>query len=672
MSFALSPGVLVVEKDFTGIIPAVSTTPGAYVGAFEWGPVLDVVLLGSQDDLVKHFGFPNIDTFMDFWTAANFLSYGNNLQVVRVVGTGALNATADGSGHLIKNPTDYSVSAQDGQLDIGPWAAKWPGAKGNSLEVTVIDACADLNTYNGANYFGTNKWSQLFTRPGTSQWVTDRTGLTTADDEMHIVVIDSAGLWTGTIGAILETFPFVSKASDAKSIDGTSSYYKNVMNAQSEYIWWTDQLDTTSGVASVTIGSGGGTGYHQSTTTVTFADPPSGVTATGTVTVMSGAVTAINITNPGSGYLTAPMVTVTDTDLSPGSGGTFTAVLDNVQPTNHNVDIGSSSTALSSTALFKLIHRSGTTKGAESLLSGGTSTEGSVVDANRELGWDMFSNADLYDISLIPTGPASTTLAEYVIQNVAEHRKDCVAFLSPLLTDVHNNFGQEASDIVDTRNMINSSSYAVMDSGWKYQYDKYNDAFRWVPLNGDIAGLCARTDLTNDPWWSPAGFNRGGILNVVKLAYSPDKTDRDVLYINNVNPVVTFPGNGTVLFGDKTLQAKPSAFDRINVRRLFIVLEKAIALAAKYQLFEFNDAFTQAMFRNMVEPFLRDVQGRRGITDFLVICDSTNNTPEIVDTNQFVADIFIKPARSINFIQLNFIATATGVSFSEFGTQTIA
>jgi phage tail sheath protein FI len=227
--------------------------------------------------------------------------------------------------------------------------------------------------------------------------------------------------------------------------------------------------------------------------------------------------------------------------------------------------------------------------------------------------------------------------------------------------------GAEAVDIVVTRNTHGSSSYAVMDSGWKYQYDKYNDVFRWIPLNGDMAGLCARTDLTNDPWWSPGGLNRGRIKNVIKLAFSPNKTERDVLYINGVNPVVTFPGDGTVLFGDKTMQAKPSAFDRINVRRLFIVLEKAIAKAAKYQLFEFNDEFTRAMFRNMVEPFLRDVQGRRGITDFKVVCDATNNTGEVIDRNEFIADIYIKPARSINFITLNFIATKTGVSFSEVG-----
>jgi phage tail sheath protein FI len=241
-----------------------------------------------------------------------------------------------------------------------------------------------------------------------------------------------------------------------------------------------------------------------------------------------------------------------------------------------------------------------------------------------------------------------------------------MVFISPPLASVQNTLSP-STNIKNYRDTISSSSFAVMDSGWKYQYDRYNDKYRFVPLNGDIAGLTARTDFIADPWFSPAGYNRGIIKNVVKLAYSPSKTDRDELYRRGINPVVTFPGQGTILFGDKTLQARPSAFDRINVRRLFIVLEKAIATASKFQLFEFNDPFTRAQFRNLVEPFLRDVQGRRGITDFRVICDETNNTEVIVDRNEFVADIFIKPARSINFIRLNFVATRSSVSFEEVG-----
>ena len=292
-------------------------------------------------------------------------------------------------------------------------------------------------------------------------------------------------------------------------------------------------------------------------------------------------------------------------------------------------------------------------------------------EANIPLGlltsaYDKFASAEDIDISLVLQGRArSFQLANYLIDNIAEKRKDCVVFASPQKADVVNNIGNEASAIVAFRNNLRSTSYGVMDSGYKYMYDRYNDVYRWVPLNGDTAGLCVRTDETNDPWWSPAGFNRGQIKNLVKLAYNPRKADRDTLYKAGVNPVVTFPGQGTVLFGDKTLLAKPSAFDRINVRRLFIVLEKAISTASKFTLFEFNDGFTRSQFKNLVIPYLRDVQGRRGIYDFLVVCDESNNTPEVIDRNEFVGDIYIKPARSINFIQLNFIAVRTGVAFNE-------
>ena len=276
------------------------------------------------------------------------------------------------------------------------------------------------------------------------------------------------------------------------------------------------------------------------------------------------------------------------------------------------------------------------------------------------------ANAELYDVSLIPMGPTTAVAAVNTVIGIAESRRDAVVFASPQYTDVVNTTGQ-ADKIVSYRNSLTASSYAVLDSGWKYQYDRYNDKYRYVPLNGDIAGLAARTDYVADPWFSPAGYNRGVIKNLVKLAYSPTKTDRDTLYKNGINPVVTFPGQGTLLFGDKTLLARPSAFDRINVRRLFIVLEKSIATASKFQLFEFNDAFTRGQFKNIVEPFLRDVQGRRGITDFRVICDESNNTPAVIDRNEFVADIFIKPSRAINFIQLNFIATRSGIAFEEVG-----
>jgi phage tail sheath protein FI len=297
-------------------------------------------------------------------------------------------------------------------------------------------------------------------------------------------------------------------------------------------------------------------------------------------------------------------------------------------------------------------------------MSGGVDV--TPTDGLMQIEYLKLANAELFDVSLIPVigVAADNATARYVLDNVAESRRDCVVFVSPT-----------SQNIVDATAMVNDkntyfnkdSTYAVADSAWKYQYDRYNDVYRWLPLAGDIAGLCARTDQIAEAWFSPGGYSRGQIKNVVKLNWTPGKTARDLLYRNQINPVVTQPGLGTLLFGDKTCTQKPSAFDRINVRRLFIVLEKTIATAAKFQLFEFNDDFTRSQFRALVEPFLRDVQGRRGIIDFRVVCDDTNNTAEVIDRNDFVADIYIKPARSINFITLNFVATRSGISFEEIG-----
>ena len=561
MAFQLSPGVLVTEKDLTAVVPQVATTAGGFAGAFQWGPVDQVTTIDSENQLVERFGKPNGTTFKSFFTAANFLSYGNNLQVIRVVNQAtAKNAIANAAATavLIKNEDHYTNTYADGSGSVGEWAAKYPGALGNSLKVSLADA----NVYSGWAY------ATLFDdAPGTSTYTSSLSG---SADEMHIIVIDEDGLWTGTAGTVLEKFPYVSKASDAKKADGSTAYYKEVVNNTSKYIWWMDH-------------------------------------------------TAADIAGT-SNWGTA------------AQGTTFGNLIANVTVS----------------------------------LANGVSAD-APTDGNLTTALSTFANDELYDISLLPVGEASDVVAAYAINSVAEVRKDCIVFVSPELDDVVDQAGSEATNITAFRTTLPSSSYAVMDSGWKYQYDRYNDVYRWVPLNGDVAGTSVRTDFTADPWFSPAGFNRGQIKNVVKLAYSPSKADRDTLYKKGINPVVSFPGQGTVLFGDKTLLSKPSAFDRINVRRLFIVLEKAISTAAKFQLFEFNDGFTRAQFRNLVEPFLRDVQGRRGITDFKVVCDETNNTGEIIDRNEFVADIFVKPARSINFIQLNFVATRTGISFEEVG-----
>lgn len=395
-------------------------------------------------------------------------------------------------------------------------------------------------------------------------------GNSSANDEIHLVVVDEGGKFTGVPGSVLETYSSVSIATDAKNTDGSGNYYKNVVNDQSEYVWIPNDL--------------------------------SGITSN----------TAVNVTSP--------TVDVLSVRLALGADG----------KDESNIEIGE--------------------------LTGG---------------YDKFrSKEDVEDISLVLQGKArSSTLANYLIDNICEYRKDCIALISPQRGDVVNNPNNELEATKAFRNLLRSTSYGVMDSGYKYMFDRYNDQYRWVPLNGDTAGLCVRTDRTTDPWYSPAGLNRGQIKNIVRLAWNPSNADRDELYKNGINPVVTFKRQGTVLFGDKTLLSKPSAFDRINVRRLFIVLEKAISRASKYTLFEFNDEFTRLQFKNLVVPYLRDIQGRRGITDFLVVCDETNNTPTVVDRNEFIGDIYIKPARSINFIQLNFIAVPTGVAFSEVVNQ---
>jgi phage tail sheath protein FI len=558
MAFQLSPGVNVSEIDLTTIVPAVGTTDGAFAGDFVWGPVNSVVTLSNEIELVDRFGRPDNNTFASFFTAANFLGYARNLKVVRAANTAVVrNATSGNTSLLIANQDVYNLdhSALPSQPQYGLFAARYAGELGNSLKVSMFS--------DSGNTAGFNAWAygpEFEGAPSTSSFVA---GVNGSNDELHIIVIDEDGKFSGVSNTVLEKFSYMSKASDAKSDDGSSNYYVNVINDRSKYIYIMNHANTDWG--------------------------------------------------------------------STASGTTFT------KGVNNGVSTASLANGVS-----------------------GLADSAALISA-----YDKFANPEEIDVSLVMAGPHPQVVAEYIVDNIAEVRKDCIGFISPERSDVVNNDGDEVNDIVEFRNLFNSSSYAVMDSGWKYQFDKYNNVYRWVPLNGDIAGLCVRTDNERDPWFSPAGFNRGQIKNVVKLSWNPTKAERDDLYKAGVNPVVAFPGEGVVLYGDKTLLARPSAFDRINVRRLFIVLEKAIARASRYSLFEFNDEFTRAQFVALVEPFLRDVQGRRGIFDFRVVCDDTNNTPEVIDRNEFVGDIYIKPARSINFIQLNFVAVRTGVAFDE-------
>lgn len=586
MAFQLSPGVNVTEKDVTLIVPAVATTPGAIVAPFQWGPADQPTLVSAEAELAQTFSGPLASTagttidYAPFWfTAANFLAYGNNLRVIRSLSETyytAVNSQAldtEGNGIPVTENLDgtwagvFNDKSYDAYTAVAgqTFCARYAGSLGNSLKVVVID-----NGYNPTDELYLNEFNSV---PDTSLFARNKTGLTTGvNDEIHILVIDSAGDFSGTVGTVLEKFLYVSKALDARTEAGQNNYYVNVINNNSRYIRFLDHPTASGG-------------------TKDWGDSAQNLTSSDSYDTLTGGIVEYQL-----------------------AGGAL-------------------GTGLSSTSELKQYY-------------------------DRH-----FGDSETSDVSLLIAGPVGSSTANDII-GIAQSRKDCIAFVSP---DAGNG-GIESLDLEDVttyRSSLTASSYGVMDSGYKLQYDRYNDVFRYVPLCADIAGCCVTTDLTRDPWFSPAGFDRGRILNTVRLAFNPNKAERDELYRRGVNPVVSFEGQGTVLFGDKTLLDRPSAFDRINVRRLFIILEKAIATAAKFLLFEFNDEFTRAQFVNLVEPYLRNVQGRRGITDFRVVCDETNNTPQVIDSNSFVGDIYIKPARSINFIQLNFIATPTGVSFEE-------
>jgi phage tail sheath protein FI len=640
MAFQVSPGVNVSEIDLTTIIPAVSTTTGAFAGHFNWGPVGQRVLVDSEDTLVKQFGTPNGNTYIDSFTASNFLAYGNALYAVRVVNannkvgtTIARNATSNAANTqntVINNEDDYDANYSSGISGVGNWVAKYPGVLGNSLRVsTCLTANAYESTITGTASFTNNSTSMVFTTAtSVNTKVVAGDILIVGPDKQQIKVASVTG---NTV--TLQT-KYVGNTGTQATTTRRWEYYNYVPSAPG-----------TSAEAAQYGGSGDE--LH-----IVVVDAKGGITGTANTILevfpsLSKAQYARSEDGTNIRY---------STYINKNSRWVWWA--------SHLTGINGSKNVNSGFAWGS---------GAQSLPLSAQLVLGRDGAAPRSAdyinGYNLFRSSESVDVSLILGGGQSTsTVPIHIINNICEYRKDCIAVFSPRQADVVNNSGYagaEVDDIVAFRNALPSSSYAVIDSGWKYQYDKYNDVFRYVPCNGDTAGTMVRTDIERDPWYSPAGFNRGQIKNVIKLAFNPNKTERDQQYKAGINPITTFPGEGTILFGDKTMLTKPSAFDRINVRRLFIVLEKAIATAAKYTLFEFNDAFTRAQFKALVEPFLRDVQGRRGITDFRVVCDETNNTPEVIDRNEFVGDIYIKPARSINFIQLNFVAVRTGVDFTE-------
>ena len=726
MGFQVSPGVNVSEIDLTGIIPAVSTTEGALAGWFRWGPAEERNLISSEEELASTFGEPDSTNFTTFFTAANFLSYGNKLFVARAIPADAINSTVlqnqsttannevATQTDLIKNQEHHDGLTLSSTASLSAFIAKYPGSLGNSLKISVCDSpLAFESTFTGVtnssmdvagsnNNFvatmsvGSNTllFSQTGTESGDSSGQTShaiRVGanlsMTTA--QTVFTVGDTVRLGNSTIG--YQTAKIVAKSAvqaGGSHAGGTTTFTANVSFTLDQKYRLSSDLSANSTVGD-SINSGGVTRFWEYRDNVDKAPGQSdwsnnvaNNTANDELHIVisdeDGDITGVkdNILEVWEGLSRA-----SDAKNESGESIYYKDVIDNqsnwvwVGGTNIRAtsNVNTAAQTYSNTGALLNNHVNAVIPFTSSFQVGSDGTnpnETSIAIGQLASAVDLFKSPEDVDISLVVAGLSrggtnGEQWPNYLIDNIADVRKDCVVFCSPEKADVVNNTGGESNDVKTFADSLTPSSYAVMDSGWKYQYDKYNDVYRYIPLNGDIAGLCVRTDDTRDPWFSPAGYNRGVIKNAIKLPYNPDKADRDILYKNKVNPVITQPGQGTLLFGDKTLLSKPSAFDRINVRRLFIVLEKAIATAAKFTLFEFNDEFTRAQFRNMVEPFLRDVQGRRGIFDFRVVCDETNNTGEVIDANRFVGDIYVKPARAINFIQLNFVAVRTGVEFSE-------
>lgn len=574
-----SPAVTVKEIDLTGVVPNVQTSTGAFVGDFGWGAAGEVTLVSNEAGLVSTFSAPTTSNTVDFHSAAYFLKYSNSLYVVREVDSDAKNAIGSNSNattavaQQIKNRDEFDALAAFDSA-AGSFIAKYPGELGNSLRVSVCVQDSASSTFDDWAYK-----SSFDRAPGTSSFAS---ALGASKDEIHIAVIDKDGGISGTVGTVLETFPHVSVATNAKSTDGASNYYKDVLKEKSSWVYAGQLYIGDSAGSSDTIGTNWDTAA-----TIAGEDFSAGMT---------------------------DVSTRTDT---------------------WDFDSGANSTAI----------------GTDDILRG----------------FDKFEDKDNIEVDfLIAPESLTKTSATTVVNDLvatANARKDCVVVASPdraaVVTDA------TTASVITTTDTYTSSSYLFVDNNYLKVFDKYNDQYIKIPAASSTAGLMAATDLVAAPWFSPAGQRRGNYLGVTDIILQPTKTDRDTLYKAGVNPVANIPGQGILLFGDKTKMNRPSAFDRINVRRLFLAIERAIEIAGKNVMFEFNDEFTRAEFVNIVEPFLREVQGRRGITDFRVVCDETNNTPAVVDRNEFIASIFIKPARSVNYVTLNFVAVRTGVDFEE-------
>ena len=697
MAFQLSPGVNISEIDLTNVTPAVATTEGAIAGVFRWGPTGQRILVTSEKELFARFGKPATyytdNTLTTTWTnhetwfsAANFLSYSDALFVTR---------TADATA-AVATSTNFD--------------ALYKGKLGNSLTVTHcvsgnFDAVARTQTLTlnpsstagVATGFTTSAGITAYAGVGDRVTLSNNTQLViSAISTVSDAAAGSAVTFDGSDGlvAVLATDTIVKSVHGlttgqavqysrgaGTAIEGLDEggFYFVIRTDAGNFKLATTLANANAGTAVDLVAVGAGTSHTVTPVTtwksnLTFTSKYTGASIyASTFSTQWGDANLFDAGPSTNGV----HVVVRDADGAiSGVVGTVLERWENLSTsptatkydgsTNFIVDVLEQNSSWIAVSNAKSVLIAATTFSSGATLTSGSDglDEVGITVSDLAAGYDLYVDSSEVDISFVIQGKAKgTTLANYIIDNICEVRRDCVAFISPELSDT------TVDNIINFTGTLSSSTFAVVDSGYKYQYDKYADVYRWIPLNADVAGLCARTDDVRDPWFSPAGYNRGNIKNVVKLLVNPSKAQRDLLYKNSINPVVTQPGQGTVLFGDKTFTSTVSAFDRINVRRLFIVLEKTIGTAAKSTLFEFNDDFTRAQFTNLVEPFLRDVQGRRGIYDFKVVCDETNNTAQVIDSNQFVGDIYIKPARSINFIQLNFVAVRSGVEFSEIVGQ---
>ena len=669
MGFQVSPGVEVKEVDLTNIVPAVSTTIGAVCGPFEKGPVSEITSISSEKQLVEVFGKPNANNFEYFFTAANFLQYSNSLRVVRTE-SALKNASSGGSGILIRNTLHYQESFADGQGTHGTWSARTAGIHANGIKIDICDknnfsemsnkqvndasasaaeATITMDAFDAAD-FAVGEVIEFYSDAGGTVFATGHEAqkyeITAVDTSAETITIrqldDPAG--SGLIADLAD-----------------DSYVKR-------YWRFSDLFDTAPGTSEFASARGVGDDeihivvYDSSGRQTGFDNDVAGERLNSVLETFAFVSKHPEATTPQGNSNYYPDVIYRDSKFVYW-GDHPTAAIDASgdwgQPLSSDLSVQGS----------KFFNKlcGGVENVDRSTLANGTD-DYAVTDGEQLTSYARFDDGEAVDVNLIMAAKATSTLATNLV-TIVEKRKDALVFISPERSDVVGvaDSNTQTTNVKNFFDLLPSTSFAVFDSGYKYQYDRFNDVYRYVPLNGDIAGVTAFTESVADAFFSPAGFTRGQIRGAVKLAYEPNKDQRDTLYKARINPVNSFPGQGTVLFGDKTALAKPSAFDRINVRRLFIILEKAIATAAKFQLFEFNDEFTRAQFKNLVEPFLREIQGRRGITDFKVVADESNNTGEVIDRNEFVADIFVKPTRSINFITLNFVAVRTGVAFTEIG-----